>query len=635
MYKIALPLDSELTIKDQKSALREAHNFDCERIMLSIDEYKQNPKTRDEILKNLGENCQFFKAHGYEVGAWLWTFLFRPEFSTDEKNFHPYVKIKDSDGTEFPQSACPMDERFIQFAADYVKRIAQTGVDMIMFDDDFGFGYCRSKKPSCLCDLHVARIKEIVNEDVDTDFLLDQILNQPKNKYRDAFLQANGESLENFARKMREAVDKVNPDIRLGFCTCMNSWDVDGTDANRLAKILAGNTKPFCRLTGAPYWANHYWGAKWTESLQDVIEYIRMECAWTKDDEIELFSEGDTFPRPRYNCPFALLEGYDTALRAAGDTDGILKYGIDYVSNFDYENGYRAAHRKNQAAYEWIRKHFDDKQTCGVRIYESMKKIADCTPCSVVNESTDFLNTFFSKAACAISYNAIPTVYEGKGVTGVVFDENARNLPKEAFENGLIIDITAAEILISRGIDVGIKSIGSPMVCWGDLEYFYQTKNTIRTFSTSICPTELNENAKILSVLKKGGEEYPMSYLYENANGQRFLVFTINSRTSSDWFRPYERNRQIAESVEWLGGKKLPAHVSGHPSLYLLCKESEGKLVIGIWNFFEDVAINPIVQLSEEYTAVEVFGCEVKLHGDKVFLSDIPAFGFVGIELSK
>ena len=30
-----------------------------------------------------------------------------------------------------------MDEGFIQFAADYVKRISQTGVDIIMFEDDF------------------------------------------------------------------------------------------------------------------------------------------------------------------------------------------------------------------------------------------------------------------------------------------------------------------------------------------------------------------------------------------------------------------------------------------------------------------------------------------------------------------
>ena len=39
---------------------------------------------------------------------------------------------------------------------------------------------------------------------------------------------------------------------------------------------------------------------------------------------------------------------------------------------------------------------------------------------------------------------------------GIVFDENARNLPLESLQNGLIIDTAAAEILIERGVDAGI-----------------------------------------------------------------------------------------------------------------------------------------------------------------------------------
>ena len=37
----------------------------------------------------------------------------------------------------------------------------------------------------------------------------------------------------------------------------MSSWDIDGTNAYELAKILAGNTKPLVRLIGAPYWAGY------------------------------------------------------------------------------------------------------------------------------------------------------------------------------------------------------------------------------------------------------------------------------------------------------------------------------------------------------------------------------------------
>ena len=71
-----------------------------------------------------------------------------------------------------------------------------------------------------------------------------------------------------------------------------------------------------------------------------------MESSWTKAGDIEILAEGDAFPRPRTRCPASYLEGFDTAIRASGCTDGILKYGIDYFSNTDYETGYAAFHRR-------------------------------------------------------------------------------------------------------------------------------------------------------------------------------------------------------------------------------------------------------------------------------------------------
>lgn len=631
MYKVSVPVMSEFCVKDKEGTLREIEAFGAQRVMLAISPYRLDKGEHDKIMADLEENCRFFKSRGYEVCAWLWAFLFAEEF--------PFTPMMDSTGAALKQSACPFDEEFISFAADYLKRIARTGVDMIMYDDDFGFGYCRSNNINCLCDLHVARIREIVGEDISRNELVDHILKEPKNKYRDAFLKANGESLENFAARMRQAVDEVNPSIRLGYCACMNSWDVDGTDPQRMSKILAGNTRPFCRLTGAPYWVNHHFSARpkpWTPYLHDVIEFHRMESAWTRDGEIELFSEGDPYPRPRYNCPAAYVEGFDMALRAAGCMDGILKYGIDYYSNPDYEIGYRLFHQRNMPTYEWIHGHFDGKEPCGIRVYESMKKIADCVPYTAVNSGMDFLDSFFSRAARALSYNAIPTVYEGKGVAGIAFDENARHLPDDAFDNGLIIDISAAEILTSLGVDVGVRRIGEKLNIWGAREYFYKTNNNILSTVAFICEAELDENAKVLSVLKMVDKEYPVSYLYENADGQRFLVFTINSRDSKDAFKSYERNRQIAESVEWLSrGNRLPAHVNGHPALYMVCKRGENSLSVGLWNFFEDIAIEPVVDLAENYSNVTCWGGSARLDGKKVYLSDIPAYGFIGLELTK
>lgn len=107
--------------------------------------------------------------------------------------------------------------------------------------------------PACLCDRHIAEIFRLTGDNVTRGEIRGHILKGGKNKYRDAYLKNNGDAFRAFAAEMRKAVDSINPEIRLGACACLTSWDIDGTDAAELAGILAGKTRPFARLIGAPY----------------------------------------------------------------------------------------------------------------------------------------------------------------------------------------------------------------------------------------------------------------------------------------------------------------------------------------------------------------------------------------------
>ena len=69
--------------------------------------------------------------------------------------------------------------------------------------------------------------------------------------------------------------------------------------------------------------------------------------------------------------------------------------------------------------------------------------------------------------------------------------------------------------------------------------------------------------------------------------------------------------------------------------MYVQCKESEGKLSVGLWNFFADEAFDFEVQLAEEYSNVKFLNCDGCLNGDKVTINSIPAFGFGFFELEK
>ena len=93
--------------------------------------------------------------------------------------------------------------------------------------------------------------------------------------------------------------------------------------------------------------------------------------------------------------------------------------------------------------------------------------------------------------------------------------------------------------------------------------------------------------------------------------------------------------RQIADNIAWLSGEALPAYTYGHPSLYMQCKQSENYLSVGLWNFFADVAIAPVIELGEKYSGIKFISCSGRLDADKVSLSDIAPFAFAGFELFK
>ena len=111
------------------------------------------------------------------------------------------------------------------------------------------------------------------------------------------------------------------------------------------------------------------------------------------------------------------------------------------------------------AKKEEMQKAFYTRPEIGVRVYEEMHKLQDATlPArfdAVKSQKWIMKKYAFSEAQMMLSVNAIPTVYDGDGLCGICFGENAKYLPDTALDKGLILDIAAAELLQARGVDVG------------------------------------------------------------------------------------------------------------------------------------------------------------------------------------
>ena len=141
-------------------------------------------------------------------------------------------------------------------------------------------------------------------------------------------------------------------------------------------------------------------------------------------------------------------------------------------------------------------------------------------------------------------------------------------------------------------------------------------------------------------------EIYPACYFYENAKGQRFMVYSFVARTvlvnNDGWlfgmFRKYSRQRQLIDGVKWLQkGRGLPAVSPKNPQLYILCKKNGQELTIGLWNIFPDKILKPEILLdSDNYAVVSFYNCEGKIIDNKLILNDtIEAYDFAFIKVKE
>ena len=622
-YSVTVPVINGIFQRQGREAVVEQlRKLGAKRVLLARDIYTMNEAKRTHMMESLKDNCAYLKQHGFEVGVWAWSFMIE---GTDDS----FTRVVSLDRKyEDSRSRCPLDPAFREFAGSFTADLAKTGVDLILFDDDyrlaFGIGHF-----ACGCDLHMARVQELLGEKIAPGDFQQKVFSDGKNKYRDACMQVNREALEGFAQHIRKAVDAVAPTVRIGVCACMN-WDADGIDPASISRAFAGSTKPFLRLIGATYWATTPWSIH--NRLGAVIEFERMERSWCGDD-IEILAEGDVYPRPRYAVPASYLELFDTALMADGGMDGILKYALDYTADPTYEPGYVDAHCRNKALYPQIREVFSPKPACGMRIVEKMKKFGDMEIPAELTGNSKAIDIFYSPAAKMLSSLSIPSTYGESDCCAVIFGENAREIDRNLLKNGAVLDLTAAKILEDAGIDTGLVAVGAEFT--PTEEYFVRERQYVaagfRGFRTEIAPEAVVES-RYAEAGTDAANSCPASYYYTNAAGERFFVFTFPMHFNKDTcFRSYTRAGQMIRAAKDLSGTPLPASIRGCPDLYMMCKRSEdGELAVGLWNIFADSIQEPVITLDKAYKDIRFINCTGKLDGNKVSLSRMEPFAFAG-----
>jgi hypothetical protein len=505
-----------------------------------------------------------------------------------------------------------------------------------------------------------------IGRKVTVEELPDLIYHNTDHTYRKKWMELKRETMVSFLEALRREVNKVNPEFRIGVSASRLNYDIDGATIQELARAAAGNTKPFVRLTGAPYWARE------NNTLSAVIESNRMQFGWFENSGIEIITEGDPYPRPRSRIPAAYLEAFDQILRASGGSDGIYKYMTAYGEGPGYEDGYAEFHLKNQEIYKLIDELFSGKKAVGLKPYIKQQKLTD----AVFDDLEPFcefgayyrLDSVIPPESYLVTDCSVPTSYEKCDFAGIAFGENARHLTKDDLKNGLITDLKGAKILTEKGIDVGLKGY-TRVDSNPSEEYFYADDMAVGIGKPSPFPlrfyrVSLADGAKVISTFRYGDdvpefgsykasfdndderEEFPSCYLYENADGERFAVYTfvalnVQNRNiydgfNGDFFVNYCRQRQIFECAEWLGKKRMPARSLKNPYLYVLCAEDENSRTVGLWNLCEDEIIHPEIELDCTPKKIELYRAEGYLSGTTVRLTHpIPPYSCAFIKIEK
>lgn len=629
----------------EQATLSELRRAQADRIFIHIPRMLEDTLERQETLMQLSEKLRFFEENGIEAVAWISPLV---GFSgSSEEGCEQFTRVKKlHNGEDYIGVFCPLDAGFAEAAAAFLAAVAKAGAKCIMLDDEFCLSGRGDGGIGCCCDTHMQAYSRRIGEDIAREALCEKAFCGGKNKYRDAWLDIQGETLLCFAEKLRQAVDGVNPEIRMGFCAGRTSWDTEGVDAITLTKVLAGKTRPILRLAAAPYWTRNSFA--WPGGLQGIIEAARLQAYWCKDADVEIFSEGDVNPRPRFAVPAAFLEGFDMAMRADGGTDGCMKYMLDYFGSPTYETGYIDRHVRNRPLYDGIEAMFAGKKATGIHIFENMFLLRNRTfpekreafPEGDFPADNDKFRVMPAASQVFACENSLPVAYGDFGVPTIVFGENAYHIPPDA--PYLILDGRAACILKNRGVDIGAESlVPESGVQWetdmkdGERE---RTPSSQLVYRAALKPGIVPE-----SVYEKDGENIPAMYRYENDAGQRFLVYTFDAYTcrtlgkagrSGEMFTGYSRQRRLLAGIEWLWGERVAASSAGNPWLYILCKKDEQKMAVGLWNFCEDEIIEPMITLARSYKKIRFLNCDGELCGDKVILSKpMPAFSFAAFEV--
>ena len=630
MYRVFVPLALWEKHPDREKTATELKKSGVKFIFLTVERVLKNGRIDAYAYKDeLKTMTAYFRKAGFGVGIWMGESIGHGmETPLQETKYRKFVSVN---GKESEQAFCPLDTCFREDLCAWITELSKAEPEIILLDDDFRMSNHQWVLSGCVCQQHLRELNAALGEQLMAEQWIERVFSGAKTIYREIWRKVQGDSLRILAVKLREAVDRVNEKIRIGLCTSPSTLGADGADHLELAQILAGKTKPFVRMFSAPYGAHRY------DELGEMIDMERYLAHTAAGLGMEVVSEGDTYPRPRYFCPATYLETFDLALRADGGFDGILKYMLDYISGVEYEKGYLKRASKNVELCHRVEEAFAGKEIVGVHVFEQKDLFREMTfegEDSVANSAVLQEQMAVRPVIRFVNNLSVPVSFSG-GDVSIIFGESAKYFDFRNMKKGVVLDAEAAKVFFARGMDVGLS--GWKDVCEPILTEYYRDYDKYVQGTRCDCCFTLKPGVRLLTELQ-GNQIFPGTYLYKNDEGVWFLVYPYSGKRTKrlEFSMNYMCQRTFVDAISLMQGKPPAAYCSGNPYLHMICGRNEEELSLLVCNLFPDSIEEPQIILGEEYKHLCCVNCTGRLErGKEILLSSLEPYACALLTVRK
>lgn len=524
-----------------------------------------------------------YRAAGMEPYFWLChTIGHGGELSTKVKT--PFQALVGTNGKEAHGCYCPLDSGFRQYLLDVLATLAAADIPLILLDDDFRINYHEPDVDiGCFCPLHIKRFNEEYGTQYSREELSNRVFNNIGNT-RAQFMKSVGDSMLELAADMEKTVHSINPNTRLGLATAMIHYSTEGYEIRQLAKALAGPTWPYIRVFGAPYHVHND-----PSQLGYTVDTAKHFAAHF-DNEVEIISEGDTFPHSRFFTNQTVLETYLLAARCAGIRN-MLHYPFPFAASPDYEPIYVQTAQKLTPTMELLDRLLPEGMAAeGVAPVMSFHNFAN-VPLS--ERMTPWERAWPDEpiAVQMLTQYGIPTVPYRQEDTQPVFlaGHNACDYTPQQIEalldRGAILDATAAAWLLEKGHDIGLESIQAlnftptfEQYCDCPFSSVYQDEQVwlLSSAEASFFRLQPKSGAMIAGYFIDGesGVRTPSCVAYSKGNRKVFVlgVDLYQGQGSLQVLNNVARGEQLRLVSGWLGAC---AYTENHAFLYTAAYRNE------------------------------------------------------------